>query len=308
MSKSPQDTLFSTPLNEIVDFVFDDKVVDVFPDMINRSVPGYSAIINLIGIIAEQYAKPNGDVVLRQSNSHVDPIMLEIVNQRVKKGDIVEIDFTSQNLSGVIGFQFTLQMDGLKGLNIYPGKINITPDQIAIHKNALTCSWFNLNTISANKADVLFTLIARAYSDGQLSEMLNINSSITPVESYKQIGKDELLSGIKLNIGGNPKLDLNEDRSLPYGEGLTLHQNEPNPFKSETTIPFSISESGKVSLWIFNALGREVYFSSRNFPAGRNAFRVNFSSIELPGLMYYRVEKDGVVATRKMVYNGGSRN
>jgi len=58
-NKSPQDNIFSTPLSEIVDFIFDETVVDVFPDMINRSVPGYGTIINLIGIIAQQYAKPH---------------------------------------------------------------------------------------------------------------------------------------------------------------------------------------------------------------------------------------------------------
>ena len=57
--KSPQDNIFASPLSEIVDFVFDENVVDVFPDMINRSVPGYSTIINMIGILAQQYAKPN---------------------------------------------------------------------------------------------------------------------------------------------------------------------------------------------------------------------------------------------------------
>jgi len=57
--KTSQDNIFASPLSEIVDFVFDEKVVDVFPDMINRSVPGYSTIINLIGIIAQQYTKPN---------------------------------------------------------------------------------------------------------------------------------------------------------------------------------------------------------------------------------------------------------
>ena len=55
----PQDNIFASPLSDIVDFVFDEKVVDVFPDMINRSVPGYSTIINIIGITALQYAKPN---------------------------------------------------------------------------------------------------------------------------------------------------------------------------------------------------------------------------------------------------------
>ncbi len=56
---SSQDTIFSSPLSEIVDFVFDEKVVDVFPDMINRSVPGYSTIINIIGILAQKHTKPN---------------------------------------------------------------------------------------------------------------------------------------------------------------------------------------------------------------------------------------------------------
>ena len=58
-SKTPRDNIFAAPLSEIVDFVFDETVVDVFPDMINRSVPGYSTIINLIGVLAQQYAKPN---------------------------------------------------------------------------------------------------------------------------------------------------------------------------------------------------------------------------------------------------------
>ncbi len=57
-TKPPQDKIFASPLSELVDFSFDENVVDVFPDMINRSVPGYSTIINLIGIIAQHYAKP----------------------------------------------------------------------------------------------------------------------------------------------------------------------------------------------------------------------------------------------------------
>jgi len=57
--KSSQDNIFASPLSEIVDFVFDEKVVDVFPDMINRSVPGYSTIINQVGILAQHHAKEN---------------------------------------------------------------------------------------------------------------------------------------------------------------------------------------------------------------------------------------------------------
>jgi tRNA (cmo5U34)-methyltransferase len=43
-------------------FEFDDKVADVFEDMINRSVPGYSTIISMIGLLAQQYCTPNSKV------------------------------------------------------------------------------------------------------------------------------------------------------------------------------------------------------------------------------------------------------
>ncbi len=39
------------------DFVFDEKVASVFEDMINRSVPGYSTIIAMIGVLAEKYCQ-----------------------------------------------------------------------------------------------------------------------------------------------------------------------------------------------------------------------------------------------------------
>lgn len=54
------DTLFDsqTP-NQVVDFTFDASVVDVFPDMINRSVPGYATIIKMIGLLAERFVKPH---------------------------------------------------------------------------------------------------------------------------------------------------------------------------------------------------------------------------------------------------------
>lgn len=39
-------------------FVFDETVAAVFPDMIKRSVPGYPAIVNMIQLLAERYAQP----------------------------------------------------------------------------------------------------------------------------------------------------------------------------------------------------------------------------------------------------------
>lgn len=51
------DAIYAAPLQEMIDFKFDERVVAVFPDMIQRSVPGYGMIISNIGILAGKYAQ-----------------------------------------------------------------------------------------------------------------------------------------------------------------------------------------------------------------------------------------------------------
>ncbi|MES2625348.1 MAG: carboxy-S-adenosyl-L-methionine synthase CmoA [Pseudomonadota bacterium] len=53
---SAKDTIYNNN-DPVSAFAFDDKVADVFTDMINRSVPGYATIIAMIGTFAERYAQ-----------------------------------------------------------------------------------------------------------------------------------------------------------------------------------------------------------------------------------------------------------
>jgi len=57
MNPHRKDTLYAEPLGQISDFGFDQAVVDVFPDMIKRSVPGYSTIVHMIGQLAQRYSQ-----------------------------------------------------------------------------------------------------------------------------------------------------------------------------------------------------------------------------------------------------------
>lgn len=56
---SNRDTIFSAPIAQLGDFSFDERVAEVFPDMIQRSVPGYSNIIATIGMLAKRFIQPN---------------------------------------------------------------------------------------------------------------------------------------------------------------------------------------------------------------------------------------------------------
>jgi len=60
MSTEPtRDSLFASPLGEAKRFKFNQAVVDVFPDMLRRSVPGYESIVTQSGLLAQRYAQPN---------------------------------------------------------------------------------------------------------------------------------------------------------------------------------------------------------------------------------------------------------
>lgn len=56
---STKDTLFAQPHEALGAFQFDESVVSVFPDMIQRSVPGYQTILTGIGELTRQFAQPH---------------------------------------------------------------------------------------------------------------------------------------------------------------------------------------------------------------------------------------------------------
>ncbi len=57
-----KDQIYSDSLANIAAFNFDAQVADVFADMIERSVPGYRAIITMIETLTEHYAQPGSNL------------------------------------------------------------------------------------------------------------------------------------------------------------------------------------------------------------------------------------------------------
>ncbi len=53
-----RDSIYANPLKTAGLFAFDAQVADVFPDMIQRSVPGYADIVAMTGLLAQRFATP----------------------------------------------------------------------------------------------------------------------------------------------------------------------------------------------------------------------------------------------------------
>ena len=56
------DRIYQDARQQIERFSFDERVVQVFPDMISRSVPGYGTMVEMIGVLAARYAQPGSNL------------------------------------------------------------------------------------------------------------------------------------------------------------------------------------------------------------------------------------------------------
>ena len=122
--------------NDLVNFTFDAQVADVFDDMVRRSVPGYQAMIEMIGLSVKTYGQDNTNyydlgastgatsVALSVNNPHTSnriiavdnsPSMVEKCRQNLalneKNVDVICADINAINFenASIVVLNLTLQ-------------------------------------------------------------------------------------------------------------------------------------------------------------------------------------------------------
>ncbi len=82
---------------------------------------------------------------------------------------------------------------------------------------------------------------------------------------------------------------------------IVLEQNHPNPFNPETAISYQLSAFGKVTLKVFDALGREVS-ELVNEEKATGRYTVKFDGSKLSsGIYFYQLRSGDFVETKKFV-------
>ncbi|MFB0515811.1 MAG: T9SS type A sorting domain-containing protein, partial [Candidatus Neomarinimicrobiota bacterium] len=108
-------------------------------------------------------------------------------------------------------------------------------------------------------------------------------------------------------VGKRVVLSVDSDPGGLTPQAYRLFQNYPNPFNPATTIRYSISRGGYVNLSLYDLTGRLVntLVSEQRTP-GEHAVRwngINASGRAVSsGIYLYRLEVNGVVLTRRMVF------
>ncbi len=127
----------------------------------------------------------------------------------------------------------------------------------------------------------------------------NVIRAIVANGSYLYIGTDNGVWFRSLSDFNPPTYIADDHAEIPTR--FKLEQNYPNPFNPSTIISYSISQSGPVTLKVYDLLGREVQtLVQKDLSPG--TYKTEFNSGNLAsGVYLYRLQSGSYAVTKKMI-------
>jgi subtilisin-like proprotein convertase family protein len=276
--------------NESWRFPVAGTTVNVNPITFNEVSSTVSGLDN--NFVAVKIGDVNGSVVTNINNPSVEGrsnsnVAMTVADAVVAAGEVVEIPVTAANFSDVAGFQYTMNLEGASFVGINSGAIEMTANNVGVLSNGVvTMSYASNEAVNANEGEVLFTLVVRADKATTVSEVLSMSSDVTKAESYN--------SDLKV---GNVSLSV---RTAPVAS-IELFQNEPNPWKGQTTVSFNMPVAATATLSVYDVTGKVVTVRNIDAAKGLNSEVFTKEQLGVSGVLYYTLVSGEFTATKKMI-------
>lgn len=279
-----KDFVFSNPLNPFSAPFPEYSIVSLTGDQTSNFVA--VKIGDLNNSVKPSSNSPAGQRENTESlHIHADNIQME-----AGKTYRIPLSIREKDLGGM---QFTLKLnDKVELLNIAPGDLpEIGASNIAVlDNNTITASW---NTSQLLNGQSLFAVLELRASDNvNLSEVLALNSEVTPAEGYSN---DDEIRNVRLKIG--------DGKASSASDNVELYQNQPNPFSESTQIRFYLPEPTEATLLVTDVNGKVVYRQKNEYDRGTHS--INLNKNEMPtlttGILYYQLQTPGQSKTGKMI-------
>lgn len=220
---------------------------------------------------------------------------LQATDRKLQPGRQYRIPFTAEALSQIEGYQFTLEFDE-QSLQLEDIEYGIAGEECfglhAIDEGTITTSWIRELTRQVKGEEPLFTLVFRSKTSRAIRDLVRITSRRLDAEAYNEVG--EVLDVKLVFIEENGRIQS-------AGDGLQLYQNVPNPWRQTTEIGFYLPEAGPVTLILRDVRGRLLQRINGLFPAGVHQLTLDKAQLPASGILYYTLETEQGVATKKMV-------
>jgi hypothetical protein len=147
-------------------------------------------------------------------------------------------------------------------------------------------------------SSITFSLSEKSkQSDLNVSESKILKTPSSPIQTLEKSKVGTTRFALKIEQKASVNYALDQD--LPTE--VSLNQNYPNPFNPTTTISFALPENSKVTLEVFDVMGRKVATLLEGNQRSAGSHTVNFDASSLSSGMYlYRLAAGNTVITRKL--------
>jgi hypothetical protein len=165
-----------------------------------------------------------------------------------------------------------------------------------------------LNWQTATETNNRMFEIERKSSDGQYATVGFVKGAGTTTEkqSYTYVDQNVNQGSYtyrlkQLDFNGRFEYSNEVEITVTGPKTFNLVQNYPNPFNPTTNISFTVPQSGKVKLAVYNLLGQEVAVLV-NDVVSEGLHQVEFNAKSLPsGTYFYKLQSDNSVSIKKML-------
>lgn len=118
---------------------------------------------------------------------------------------------------------------------------------------------------------------------------------------------DIYVSYLLIDDKGNP-VTVERKLEIRKLDETILFESYPNPFNSETIISFNLSKEEKISLTVYDVLGREVMriIDNKVYSKGKHEVIVNFNKnyylYTVSGVYFYQLKLSNQSITKKLLH------
>ncbi|PHN01113.1 T9SS type A sorting domain-containing protein, partial [Flavilitoribacter nigricans] len=261
---------------------------DEFPEVINiNDLAGAIQDADFVAIkVGDMSLDAKANALMVETRSKQGVFALNAENVSMQAGNEYRVEVTAAELAKLQGFQGTLTFDNSKVELVDLEYGAATANNFGMHlvgEGMITTSWDG----KAENNEVLFTLVVRARTEAELSNVLSINSRVTVAEAY---GSNDELMDLAIDFGNGEVVSA----------GFELGQNAPNPFRTQTTINYSLPEAADVTFTITDAAGKLVQVLRTSGVQGKNVLTLERKDLPA-GVLFYTLTTDDFTATRSMV-------
>jgi hypothetical protein len=295
----------------------------VFPDPTNPFSPAYPESISYTNVMMPQTGDfigiKIGDLILSADPSMIvgpgngggstsapsvgergEKIYFSLDDYSVETGNEYRVEFKAKDFQNLVAYQYTLGFDAdvLQFKSVEMGALpELTPQHFGTGKaneGLITSLWYSSNATTMQDDEVLFTLVFDAIGNAaSLSHLLSIQAD--PVTS---MAFDESMLESEIGLTFTSLTGTAE----PQNGHMALYQNRPNPFTSETIIPFYLPQATHATLTISDVSGKVVKVLEGDFTAGNHDFKVSRKDVSSTGVFFYRLSTaEGNTAVKKMI-------